>query len=83
MAVGGDLIAVRRIERRAEVLDRLEGRDRLGDVSDRSAEGTALDRERLALDEHELRLGVGLLEAGLLEDLVGAVRLADVLILPC
>ena len=78
VAVGGDLIAVRRIERRAEVLDRLEGRDRPGDVRDRSAEGAVLDRERLALDEHELRLRVGLAEAGLLEDLVGAMRLADV-----
>src|SRR2546430_732700 len=47
----------------------------------RSAEGAVLDRERLALDEHELRLRVGLAEAGLLEDLVGAVRLADVRVL--
>ena len=41
----------------------------------------APDRERLALDEHELRLRVGLAEAGLLEDLVGAMRLADVRVL--
>ena len=81
VAVGGDLIAVRRIERRAEVLDRLERRDRGPDVGNRGAESTASDRERLALDEHELRLRVGLAEAGLLEDLVGAVCLADVLVL--
>src|SRR5207248_11368448 len=79
--VGGVVLAVRPIERRAEVLDRLARRGRGGYVCDRSAERSALERGRRALDEHELRLRVGLAEAGLLEDLVGAMCLADVLIL--
>jgi hypothetical protein len=71
---------VRRVERRAEVLDRRERLHGGGDVVHGPLKRGVGERLRLALDEDDLRLRVEL-EARVLEDLVGLVRLADVRVL--
>ena len=67
VAVGRDLVGVPGVERRAEVLDRRERLDGVDDVVDDCAERRVVDRERLALDQHDLGLRVGL-EAGVAQD---------------
>src|SRR3954454_2482715 len=81
MAVLRDLIGMAGLIGSAEVLDRAVGRDRAGDVVDRGAERRAVHRLRLALNEHDLGLRIGLSEAGLLQDVVGVMRLPDVCVL--
>ncbi len=75
-----DLIAVLRIERGLEVLDRWISLDRAEDVVDRRPERWIGDGRARALHEHELRLRIRLGKA-FLQDLVGFVRLADVCVL--
>ena len=76
-AVRRDLVGAARVVRRAQVLDRRPRLHRRDDVVHDGAEGGRLRGESLALDEDDLRLRVGL-EAGVPQDVVGAVRLADV-----
>ena len=76
-AVRRDLVGAARVVRRAQVLDRRLRLHRRDDVVHDGAEGGRLRGESLALDEDDLRLRVGL-EAGVPQDVVGAVRLADV-----
>ena len=79
MTVGGDLIAVAGSSGERKFLIVLNGVTVFATSAIAARKARVVDRERLALDEHELRLRVGLAEAGLLEDLVGLVCLADVL----
>ncbi len=78
VAVGRDLIRAARGVRRAEVLDRRERLHRIATTSStvaRKAGSVAVSC--LALDEDDLGLRIRL-EAGVAQDVVGAVRLADV-----
>ena len=82
MAVAGDLAAIGRCERGAQIVEvAVVRRDCAHDVASHRPEGGVPDRELVVLDQHELGQSAGLGEAGLLEDLVGAVRLADVVVL--
>jgi hypothetical protein len=56
-------------------------RDPAHDLADHRPEGGVVDRELVVLDHDELGQRTGLREAGLLEDVVGTVRLADVVVL--
>ena len=74
VAVVGDLARVAGRERRAHVLDLRPRRDGPHDVRDRGAERRIGDGLRLRLDEHALVGAVR--EVGLLQDLLGRLRLA-------
>ena len=75
-----DLVGAAGVERGAQVRDRRKRLHRSDDVGDRGAKGSILDRQPLALDQHDLGLRIGS-QAGLLEDLVGLTCLADVRVL--
>ena len=80
VAVGRDLVGTARVVGRPEVLDRRERGDRADDIADDGAELRRVRGERLALNEHDLGLRIGL-EAGVAQDVVRAMRLADVRVL--
>jgi hypothetical protein len=79
-AVLGDLVGVGRVVGRADVGDERVVAHRGDLVADDRAERRIGGLELRALDHDDLALRLGL-EAGVVEDLVGAVGLADVLVL--